>query len=603
MPKDDHLRDTPKVLLLAALGAILAVFWAQQLWRVEDWRTPLAWHQGGDALFNVLLAQNIAETGWYLENPRLGAPGTLETYSFPVTILGPMLAFKLLGIFVAPGAVVNAFYLLGWPLAAMVAAWVFLRLGLSPPLAAGLGVLFTALPAHAIRGEPHLFLANLALVPPGILVAHALARKGLDTRGRIWALGFALVLGASDAYYAFFASILVFVGGAIGSFERRSGRRLLDAAAFALASVCGIVLATLPSLLHGIPSAAERTPAESSVLGLKLGQLVLPVQMHRFPAFGRVTEGYVLGGAAPGLATESVASALGLLATLGLLLLFAQLLGVQAPSSHPETTSIMARLALAGVLFATVGGFGSLFVTFVSPQIRGQNRMSVFIAFLALAGFGLFLDSVFAHFPGGTAGPLAWGSAALLTLSGIWDQSSLLAIPRHRDNALAWAVDRDWVGKAEEALAPGAMVFQLPWIPFPESPQQEGIFPFDELRPILQSNSLRWSYGATKNSPTDLWQRAVVVMAPAEMVAAFRAAGFAAVVLDRRGYKDSGRRVGSELRRLLGSPIVASGDRRWELFSLATDRSAAEMAKYPDPEIFYDSFESGESDRWSEVGR
>mgnify|MGYP005616169727 FL=1 len=87
------------------------------------------------------------------------------------------------------------------------------------------------------------------------------------------------------------------------------------------------------------------------------------------------------------------------------------------------------------------------------------------------------------------------------------------------------------------------------------------------------------------------------------MVAAFRAAGFAAVVLDRRGYKDSGRRVGSELRRLLGSPIVASGDRRWELFSLATDRSAAEMAKYPDPEIFYDSFESGESDRWSEVGR
>lgn len=167
MPKDDHLRDTPKVLLLAALGAILAVFWAQQLWRVEDWRTPLAWHQGGDALFNVLLAQNIAETGWYLENPRLGAPGTLETYSFPVTILGPMLAFKLLGIFVAPGAVVNAFYLLGWPLAAMVAAWVFLRLGLSPPLAAGLGVLFTALPAHAIRGEPHLFLANLALVPPG----------------------------------------------------------------------------------------------------------------------------------------------------------------------------------------------------------------------------------------------------------------------------------------------------------------------------------------------------------------------------------------------------------------------------------------------------
>lgn len=600
MPLRVRRGGTLRVLLLAAVAATLAVVWAQQLWRVADWRTPLAWHEGGDALFNVLLAENIAETGWYLENPRLGAPGTLELYSFPATILGPMVAFKLLGIALgSPGAVVNAFYLLGWPLAAMVAAWVFLRLGLKPPLAAGLGVLFAALPAHAIRGEPHLFLATLALVPPGLLVAHVLARENLSRRGRIWAIAFALALGATEAYYAFFASILVFAGAAIGDFAHRSLRRLVDAASFTLAAVGGILLATLPSLLHGSPSTAERTPADASLLGLKLGQLLMPVASHRFAPLARLSESYVAGGAAPGLGTESVASALGLLASLGLLLLFAHLLGVRLPSANPQSTTVLAGLALAAILFATVGGFGSIFVTFASPQIRAHNRMSVFVAFVALAALGLLLETVFARLPGGSSGRRAWGCAALLTIFGVWDQSSLLAIPRHRANAADWAVDREWVGHAEGSLPPGAMVFQLPWIPFPESPPQEGIFNFDELRPILQSHSLRWSYGATKNSPADLWQRQVAAQPPAEMVAALRTAGFAAVALDRRGYADNGRRIGTEMRHQLGSPVVVSADRRWELFALSADPLQSRRETRPDPEVFSDSFESGASDRWA----
>lgn len=593
-------RQTTKVLVLAALGSIAAVVWAQQLWRMPDWRMPLSWHEGGDALFNTLLAQNIQETGWYQENPRLGAPGTLELYSFPVTILGPMLAFKLLGIaFAAPGAIVNAFYLLGWPLAGLCAAWALLRLGLSPPLAAGFGILFAALPAHAIRGEPHLFLAALALVPPGIVAAHALAREGWSRRGRIWALAFALLLGANEAYYAFFASILVVVAAAIGGFEHRSPRRGLDALAFAAAAVLGIALATLSTLVRGVTSVAERSPADASLLGLKLGQLLMPVISHRFPPFAHLSGRYLAERAAPGLESESVATALGLLASLGLLLLFAHLLGIRLPSTRPETTKVLAGFAIAGFLFATVGGLGSLFVTFVSPQLRAHNRMSVFIAFVALAALGLLLDSFLKRLPGGATGGRAWVCAILLSTFGTWDQSSLQAIPSYHNNAADWASDGDWVGRAEALLAPGAMVFQLPWIPFPESPVQEGIYSFDELRPILRSRSLRWSHGAIKNSPVDLWQRAVVAMPPAEMVTALRAAGFAAVALDRRGYRDSGRRLAQQLQQQLGRPAIVSEDRRWELYLLASDRPGVARADLPAPELFSDSFESGASDRWA----
>lgn len=598
-PPSTGRKETLRVLLLAALGAILAVFWAQQLWRVEDWRTPLAWHDGGDALFNVLLAQNIQETGWYLENPRLGAPGTLDLYSFPATILGPMVAFKALGALLpAPGAIVNAYYLLGWPLAAMIAAWVLLRLGLQPPLATAMGVLFAALPAHTIRGEPHLFLATLALVPPGLLVAHALARQGLGTKGRSGALALALLLGASEAYYGFFATILVCVGAAIGWCARRRARVLLDAAFFALFAVAGIVLATLPTLLHGSSELVRRAPADASLLGLKLGQLLLPVPGHRFPPFARLSQSYLAGGAAPGLDTESVASALGLLGSFSLLLLLADLVGARLPSRRPETTHVLAGLALAALLFSMTGGFGSLFVTFVSPQLRGLNRMSVFVAFLALAALGLWLDKLLGRLPGGARGGRAWSCAALVTLFGVWDQSSLIYVPDHRANAADWEMDREWAGRAEAALPPAAMVFVLPWIPFPESPAQQGIFNFDELRPILQSRSLRWSYGTTKNSPSDLRLQRLAGLPPPEMVTELRAAGFAAVVLDRHGYEENSLQMASALRSQLGVPRIASRDHRWELFPLSHDRARDAAAEPADPELFGDGFESGASNRW-----
>lgn len=592
--------ETLRVLLLAAVAATLVVVWAQQLWRVADWRTPLAWHEGGDALFNVLLAENIAETGWYLENPRLGAPGTLELYSFPATILGPMVAFKLLGaLSPGPGALVNIYFLLGWPLAAMVAAWVLLRLGLQAPLATAMGVLFAALPAHSVRGEPHLFLATLALVPPGVLVAHALARHELGARGRIGAFALALLLGASESYYAFFATILVLTGAAIGWCAQRRARVLIDAALFALLAVAGIVLATLPTLLHGTADLVRRAPADASLLGLKLGQLLLPVSGHRFPPFARLSQAYIAGGAAPGLDSECVASALGLLASLGLLLLLAHLVGAPLPSSRPATTRVLAGLALAALLYSMTGGFGSLFVTFVSSQLRGLNRISVFVGFLALAALGLGLDKLFERLPGGTRGGRAWSCAALLTLFGVWDQSSLLFVPDHRANATAWNADREWVGRAEAALPPAAMVFMLPWIPFPESPKKQAIASFDELRPILQSRSLRWSYGTTKNSQFDLRLQRLAALPPTEMVAQVRAAGFAAIVLDRRGYAENARQLAGALRRELGAPRIASRDRRWELFPLLRDLAGSSAAEPADPELFGDSFESGASDRWT----
>ena len=145
------------------------------------------------------------------------------------------------------------------------------------------------------------------------------------------------------------------------------------------------------------------------------------------------------------------------------------------------------------------------------------------------------------------------------------------------------------------------MVFQLPWVPFPESPKVHKISNFDGLRPILQSRSLRWSYGATKNSEADLWQRKMVALPPRDMVSELRKASFATIAIDRWGYIDQGNRLVTELRELLGPPTIESLDRRWILFPLATSEFAGPPPARAAMNLFSDNFETGTSGRWPTI--
>jgi phosphoglycerol transferase len=562
-------KKTLVVLIFAALGSSAVAWWAHALWRVTDWRVPLAYERGGDALFYLLLADSIDETGWYQENPRLGAPTGQEMYDWPGGYLPQFFALKLLSAFVdGPGAMVNAFYLLGWPLAGVVAAWVFLRLGVAPPFAAGLGVVFAALPAHMLRGESHLFLANLALVPPGVLVAYLIEERGLGARGRTLAWIFALVLGASETYYGYFACFLVLCGALAGWFRDRGARRFLDALGFAAACGIGFAISIAPTLLYGNPEVVARKAGDAEILGLKIAQLLLPVVDHRLPYLRDLSERYSSGGYAPGLLNESVASSLGAVGAVGLLILLLRLIGARARAPEGRSLATLSHLALAAILLGTVGGFGSLVALLVSSQIRGYNRISPFIGFLALAAVGLVL---------GPSPPRAlprfrslagWGLAACLALFAAWDQSSLSAVPRHQANTAEWALDRDWVGRAESVLPPGAMVFQLPYVAFPESIARNRLFNHDPIRPILHSRTIRWSYGAMKHRETDLWQRRVSQLEPASLLAEIRARGFAAIALDRWGYAENEQKFESELSGILGAPAVESSNRRWALYPL-----------------------------------
>src|SRR5262249_32979486 len=128
---------------------------------------------------------------------------------------------------------------------------------------------------------------------------------------------------------------------------------------------------------------------EAEIYGLKIRKMLAPHEANKVPLF-RQWGRHDMSIGFPN-ENENRTARLGPMAAAGLLLLLAVASGLVGDRNAHEMDGIkpIASLALFSLLFATVGGFGAL-VSQVLPDIRGYNRFSVFIAFLALAAVALW---------------------------------------------------------------------------------------------------------------------------------------------------------------------------------------------------------------------
>jgi phosphoglycerol transferase len=307
-----------------------------------------------------------------------------------------------------------------------------------------------------------------------------------------------------------------------------------------------------------------RQAFETEVYGLKIAQLLLPVDSHRWPVLARVKQRY--NDPSTPCLNENAAATLGVVGSAGFLLLLGRMaLGRRGRGSWLDGLAI---LTLSGLLLATVGGFGSLFSLLVSPLIRTPNRISIYLAFFALTAVGLVLTRV----AGRVSSPLgrsAWYAAlALLLAVGIVDQTPRFATPPYAKLEEAYRHDEAYVHRLETILPAGAMIFQLPYVPYVEHSPVHEMVSYGHLQGYLHSQSLRWSYGAMQGREGDRWQKAVAALPPAELIRELTMAGFAALWIDRRGYPDHGQALETRLGELLGAAPVVSEDGQRVVFLL-----------------------------------
>lgn len=585
----------------AAILSLVLVVAVMQLWRA-DLRVPFTYH--GEAIYNGMLVKGVLEQGWHLSNPALGAPAGVDLRDVPMSDNNLHFALiRLLRLGTSNYArVMNAFFLLTFPLTALAGLFVFRQLGLTAWPALCGSLLYTFLPFHFGRGQHHLFLAAYYVVPLGILVALWIMR-GLvsfvdDERRWSWRHGrskliastiLCVLIGSSGVYYAFFTCFFLLVAGVVAAARRGDARHLALPVALVALITAVITVHYLPHIFyvhqHGTTAMVRRTSMDAETYGLRIWQLLLPITGHRLPEVARFRDAV---NAERGVNESDVAS-LGIIGSLGFLALLGGLLLVKRQGIRRDedvghrALHDVRILNLTAILLGTIGGFGPLIALLVTSKIRAYNRISVYIAFFSLFAAVVWLDSAYRRH-GRTPrrrAAIVLGLAVLVAV-GVLDQTSGRTVADHFRIRAEYGSDATFVHELQALMPPGAMIFQLPMVPFPEHPSVHRMHDYDHGRGYLHSKHVRWSYGAMKGREGEAWQRWAADKPAREMIEALAAAGFSGLYLNRAGYVDRGVRLSGEISTVLGQPPLRTHDDRLLFFDLTGHREALRAEHTPD---------------------
>jgi hypothetical protein len=594
-------------LAAAALASAVAA-WVLQLWRARL-NVPLV--IGGDSTFPLLMVKDIITHGWVLTNPNLGAPFGQELYDYPA-LSGDslyLLIIKLLGVpFHNPAVVVNLFFLLGFPLIAIIAYGVLRRLGISTGVAVVCAALYAVLPFHFGSTETHVFLSSYFLVPVCCYLTLAMfdgrelftrdprrsgARAYLTWRSAA-AAALCLVIGCSDNYFALFTVALMAPAAILTFLATRRRRPLLGGLAGIAIILAAVTLNGLPTIVyvaeHGRDTLpGHRLPQETELWGLSLATLVLPVEDNRIPPLAHLAQRYSSTTAVPasGPGSEPSWTNLGLIGTLGLLWL-AIALAIRCTRATPnDPRAPRAALAAAmAFLIGTVGGLGTVFAYVVDPQLHAPDRIAVFIAFFALFGAALALDRLRTWLRARPRGrPVFAAVLAAVLLAGVLTQTTPAMVPEYAATFARYESEGAFVHRIEAQLPRGASIFQLPYAPFPEGTDPAHLAEYEDLFGSLHSDSLRWSGGAIEGRATD-WVPALVAKPLAQVLEGASAAGFAGIYIETRGLAEGGTTLVPALQRALGVAPLIGPEERLVFFNMSAynrrlreRRSAAEIAQ------------------------
>jgi phosphoglycerol transferase len=549
-------------------------------WR-RDIRVPLSFSI--DSLFYLMQAKSTIDNGWWWFNPLVGAPFGLDQLAFPANGNVDQAIVWIVSLPIGNAiTAVNLAWIAMVVLSGLTAAWCLRALHVTTASSFVAGTLFAVSPYALYKNLGHFGMATY-LVPFVCTAALQLVSGRLPERGYLKGAGLVLTVGCAllsfnYVYYPFFGSFFICVAGLVGFLTHREWR-IVRAAILLVTVLAGCTLVNLgPSLyswhVHGQPIVMlEKTPAQAETFALKIRTLVSPVLPHAFPLFRKWTEAEVR--AQFPLETENTWSRLGLVGTVGFLGLLGLLMIPAAANRVPARGTVVgaSQLTIAGVLLATVGGFGSLFSLLVSSDIRAYSRICPFLAFFALVAIAIAMDSVFR-----TRNTRLAASMVVLGL-GLADQrgAAYQMNMEYTGNAAELSTLTTFVRQLEERLPDRAMVLQLPFRLYMDEWATPRMPPFEHFKLYLVSTKLRWSYPAFSNQQLR-WQVAAAALDPKQLPNQLAHEGFSAIVIDRNGYEDNGAAITANILATVSDGGVIGQTERYIAFDIRALASALDAA-------------------------
>jgi hypothetical protein len=563
------------------------LFWYLQLWNA-DFYIPFDYHW--DALNTGASIKGMIDThGWYVSNNYIGAPYGFLNYDFSSNVNLDMGIMKIISLIVPNWAfTLNVYFILTFILVTITTLFVFRKLGLSPLVSIVGSLLFAFAPYHFLQGEMHLNLSAYYLIPLFVLVCLWLFEEDFSLKlyrtyeggnrhvnGRaIGAILICLFTGATFIYYPYFSCFFLIIAGAGAAIGLRKWQPLFNSLILIVIVVAVVIAFDIPALVYQIQNGSNhaivRLPSDSELYGLKIIQLLLPVAHNPNPFLAALADRY--NNTAILNLPETLSASLGLIGSIGFIFLvvwvfynvFVRKSSFKAPF---DKISRLSTLNLAAVILGTLGGLGTLIAYIAFPEIRTYTRVSIFIAFFSLLAFMLIVEYLIKKT---TFSKIVTGSLlAILLVVGINDQASPAFVPDYYSYKASFNNDDKFVKLIEAVYPDDKMIFQLPYVAYPEGGITNRLSDYDLIRGYLHSTGVSWSYGAMKGRYGDFWMQ-VTAQKPAEdLVKDLVFSGFNGIYIDTFGYADSGAEIIHSLSVILNVTPIVSANRRLVFFDLA----------------------------------
>lgn len=510
-------------------------------------RYPINYSSGGDSWTGMATVKSMADNGWIYNNAFLGAPDGAKYYD-ATTMELVLNAMEQLLVWITGNWVLafNLFYFSGYFLAGLTAYYALRKLDISGVIAAPTAVLYAFAPYHMARSTGHLFLGMYFMVPIMVLFLIRMMRddqlfqkgkKGFLTVGNVLRVLALMIMALTGIYYAFFMCFFLCVV-ILCKILNGEGRKILQPL-FSIGVIVGtLLIGAIPNLLYwaqnGKSPALAKGGEGAEIYGLKIIQLLLPIKGHRREVLMRLRNLY---DSAYPLVNENGSASLGLFMALGFILLCLVLFVGRKRLKEQGNLRIAATLNLAAVLFGTIGGF-AVILSFITGSIRCYNRFSIFIAMFSLIAIDTVLQWIWEKwFQGRKWKRILFACGMVIVLAGgIYDQTVPRSPETHIASEQMYDADEAFVKQIESEEEPGAMIYQLPYMKYPENGGIQQLMDYGLLAGYLHSDTLKWSYGAPSGRETDTWMRELNEKPLTEQIDMIQAEGFSGIYIDWNAY-------------------------------------------------------------------
>lgn len=551
MKKETVYTALTAVFVMAA--CLFCSVWLQGITK-DIFSVPLCTMSDGDEAQFLVWGKNLIETGTIEKSGRLGAPFEANFSDFPLvfTMRFDFIILRLLAfIFSTDIFIALSLHYVVLPTLTGLTAFLGLRqIKIARWISAGGAIIFAFLPFYFQRNIGHWGLTTYEFVPLTFLLCvwgyrqqmffplkkDVFLKKPLNWAALLFCI---LIANNGSGYWASFSCFFLLLTAIFAVIDTKKRITAMPCLVAFGIIVTSFLLSISPYIVYWAengknPMVGQRVVWEPEMYGLKIAQMMIPYEIPGNTGWERKIKKY--HDSAP-LVNENRTAYLGLAGTIGFCVLLIRAFGLQL-AGKSRLINLFARLNLAGTLLALIGGMATVFSVVLGGglMLRGYNRISVFLGFLAIATVCWMIDRQWRQTKGMKRQYVIAGAVVLFAAHFVL----LYPLVHHRPDFGAlqtmYQTTRKFFMDVEATLPAGAMVYQMPYHPFPEKGPVNKMGDYALFIGFLCSDTLRWSYGGMYGRGGDAWHARVAALPLKQRLQVLSLVGFAGIYIDRRAY-------------------------------------------------------------------